>query len=189
MPTNLASALTQVDDSVAKAFADLGTLAESARHAQDSLQHAMREAQRAAALVDFDDKALQEFLTKPYLVRALGNGQYELIVPRFIGFRAGWPVRHDGPYTVYLVSKFINMLAPLPDWLAGELGFAAPSFGAALDGNTLTITRGDPAAVMEKLGGPKTIARREGNRLILRPASRFDILRREAHPLPAPVAG
>ena len=64
MPTNLASALTQVDDSVAKAFADLGTLAESARHAQDSLQHAMREAQRAAALVDFDDKALQEFLTK-----------------------------------------------------------------------------------------------------------------------------
>jgi hypothetical protein len=179
MPTTkLATALTNVDDSVAKAFADLGALAESAHHAQDSLQHAMREAQRAAALVDFDDKALQEFLTKPYLTRALGNGQYELIVPRFIGFRAGWPVRHDGPYTVYLVSKFINMLAPLPDWLAGELGFAAPSFGAALDGNTLTITRGDPAAVMEKLGGAKAIARREGNRLILRPASRFDILRR-----------
>jgi hypothetical protein len=176
--TNLALALTNVDDSVAKAFADLGALAESARHAQDSLQHAMREAQRAAALVDFDDKALQEFLVKPYLVRALGNGQFELIVPRFIGFRAGWPVRHDGPYTVYLVSKFINMLAPLPDWLAGELGFAAPSFGAALDGNTLTITRGDPAVVMEKLGGAKAIARREGNRLILRPASRFDILRR-----------
>jgi hypothetical protein len=178
MPTNLALALTDVDTSVAQAFADLGALAESARHAQDSLQHAMREAQRAAALVNFDDTALQEFLTKPYLVRALGNGQFELIVPRFIGFRAGWPVRHDGPYTVYLVSKFINMLAPLPDWLAGELGFAAPSFGAALDGNTLTITQGDPAVVMEKLGGAKAIARREGNRLILRPASRFDILRR-----------
>jgi hypothetical protein len=178
MPTNLALALTDVDTSVAQAFADLGALAESARHAQDSLQHAMREAQRAAALVNFDDTALQEFLTKPYLVRALGNGQFELIVPRFIGFCAGWPVRHDGPYTVYLVSKFINMLAPLPDWLAGELGFAAPSFGAALDGNTLTITQGDPAVVMEKLGGAKAIARREGNRLILRPASRFDILRR-----------
>jgi hypothetical protein len=173
-----ASALTHVDASVAKAFADLDALAESARNAQDSLQHAMREAQRAAALVDFDDTALQEFLTKPYLVRALGNGQYELIVPRFVGFRAGWPVRHDGPYTVYLVSKFINMLAPLPDWLAGELGFAAPSFGAALDGNVLTVTRGDAATVMEKLGGSKAIARREGNRLILRPASRFDILRR-----------
>jgi hypothetical protein len=163
----------------AKTLADLAALSEVVDQASSGLKAAMCEAQRAAALVgSFDELALQEFLTKPYLVRPLGNGQYELIVPRFIGFRAGWPVRHDGPYTVYLVSRFINMLAPLPDWLAGELGFAAPSFGAALDGNVLTVTRGDAAAVMEKLGGAKAIARREGNRLILRPASRFDILRR-----------
>ena len=178
MPNSLASVLSCVDESVARAFADLGALQTAATAAQASLQQAMREAQRAAALVDFDDAALQEFLTKPYLVRPLGGSQYELIVPRFIGFRAGWPVRHEGPYTVFLVSKFINLLAPLPDWLAGELGFAAPSFGAELDGNILTVTGGDPAAVMDKLGGAKVVARREGNRLFLRPASRFDILRR-----------
>lgn len=175
---NLTSILANVDTSVARAFTDLNTLEQSARQAQDSLQQAVHEAQRAASLVDFDESALQEFMVKPYLVRALGNGQYELIVPRFIGFRAGWPVRHDGPYTVYLVSKFINMLAPLPDWLAGELGFGAPSFDAKLSDNVLTVTGGDPAAVMEKLGGAKAVVRREGNRLFLRPASRFDILRR-----------
>ena len=122
MPTNLATALANVDASVAKSFADLNALSEAARQAQDSLRQAMRQAQRAAALVDFDEQALREFLVKPYLVRPLGNGQYELIVPRFIGFRAGWPVRHDGPYTVYLVSRFINMLTPLPDWLDAQVG-------------------------------------------------------------------
>ncbi len=170
--------LERVNASVARAFDDLGALQAATAQAQDSLGLAMREAQRASALVNFDGQALSEFLARPYLVRPVGNGQYELIVPRFIGFRAGWPVRHEGPYTVYLVSKFIHMLAPLPGWLAGELGFGAPSFGATLDGGVLTVTRGDAAAVMDKLGGAKTIARREGNRLFLRPASRFDILRR-----------
>lgn len=165
----IASQLANVDESVARALADLNALAATASQAQASLQQAMREAQRAAAL--------REFLAKPYLVRPLGNGQYELIVPRFIGFRAGWPVRHDGAYTVYRVSRFIHMLSPLPDWLASELGLGAPAFRGTLEDNVLTVTQGDAAAVAERLGGSKAIVRREGNRLYLRPASRFDILR------------
>jgi len=56
----ITAGLDRVNESVARAFDDLGALQVSAAQAQDSLQQAMRDAQRAAALVDFDDKALQE---------------------------------------------------------------------------------------------------------------------------------
>lgn len=168
-------ALTRAQDSTGQALADLQQLADAANQAQSHLAAALRSAQRAAGLAAFDQPALQAFLAKPYLVRPLSDGQYELIVPTFIGFRAGWPIRHVGPYSVFLVSRFINFINPLPGWLASELGFGAPTFAGTLDGNTLSITSGDPAAIAEKLG--HAVARREGSNIILRPASRFDVLR------------
>lgn len=174
--TDISPALNRAQDSTGAALADLQALAAAATQAQARLTDALRSAQRAASLSAFDQAALQDFLSKPYLVRPLSDGQYELIVPTFIGFRAGWPIRHSGPYSVFQVSRFINFINPLPGWLASELGFGAPSFGGTLDGNVLSITSGDPAAVAEKLG--KAVARREGRTIYLRPASRFDVLRR-----------
>src|SRR5579859_3842520 len=176
--TDLSTYLLKAQDSSRHALADLDLLIESARTAQEQLADALHQAERAGGFAEFNADDLQAFLDKPYLVRPLGEGKYELIVPRFINFRAGWPIRHLDAYSVYLVTKFIHFISPLPDWLAADLGFTAPTFGATLDGNTLTITHGDPAAVADRLGGSKVIARREGSRLILRPASRFDILRR-----------
>jgi DNA excision repair protein ERCC-3 len=175
--SSLPAALAQVTASSAKAQADIAALLTAAQQAQASLETALRAAQRGAALAGSDPVLLKDFLAKPYIVRPLGDGQYELIIPRFMGLQAGWPLRHDGAYSVYLVSRFTHFIQPLPAWLAQEFGFAAPTFQGTLEGNTLTITQGDPEAAYSKLGGAKTIARREGASLILRPASRFDVLR------------
>jgi hypothetical protein len=176
--TDLSTQLLKAQDSSRRALSDLDDLITSARSAQEQLADALHQAERAGGFAQFNPDDLATFLDKPYLVRPLGEGKYELIVPRFIPFHAGWPIRHADAYSIYLVTRFIHFISPLPDWLAADLGFTAPTFGASLEGNTLTITRGDPAAVAAKLGGSKVVARRDGNRLILRPASRFDILRR-----------
>jgi hypothetical protein len=176
--TDFNTLITAATHSSAQALADIDALAQAAMQAKASLLDARRKAARSAMLAGFEGDLLKEFLDKPYFTRPLGDGQYELVVPRFIGFRAGWPVRHAGAYSVFLVTKFIHFINPLPDWLVNELGFGAPSFKANLEGNALTVVEGDAAAVYERLGGAKAIARREGDRLFLRPASRFDILRR-----------
>lgn len=171
------AALARVVASSDQAQADIAALLAAAGQAQVSLAAALREAHRSAALTAFDPALLKAFLEKPYIVRPLGEGQYELIIPRFIGLQAGWPLRHDGAYSVYLISRFTHFIQPLPAWLAQEFGFTAPTFQGTLEGNTLTLTQGDVEAAYHKLGGNKAIARREGNNLILRPASRFDVLR------------
>jgi hypothetical protein len=85
-------------------------------------------------------------------------------------------VRTDG-VLIFRVSRFINLINPLPQWLADELGYKATPFHAVIDGNSLVVDRGDPQAVYEALSETRSVTRREGERLFFRPASRFDLIR------------
>jgi hypothetical protein len=161
--------IAQLNHSAAQVLADL-------EQAQQSIVTTVQQVQRAAFLADYDQVALREFFAKPYVVRPLGDDEYELIVPKFVGSLGGWPVRTDGAFLIFRVSRFINLINPLPEWLAGELGYQASPVSAAIDGNTLVIRRGDPQTIAELLGN-RVITRREGNRLYFKPASRFDLIR------------
>ena len=174
---SLPAIIERTQTAVAAAQAGLADLTEAVRRSEEALRVALEQAARAAAFAAFDPDLLQQFLAKPYLVRPLGGGRYELIVPRFLGLRAGWPLRETDGYAIYEVSRLLHMLAPLPDWLARELGIGAPSFQAVLDGLDLVVTDGDAADVAARLD-KGAIARRSGNRLTLRPASRFAVVRR-----------
>ena len=173
----LDSIIEQTRTAIASAQAGLSALVAHAQQSEAELRAALEQAARLAAFAAFDPELLTAFLHKPYLVRPLGAGRYELIVPRFFGLRAGWPLRETESYAVYEVSRFLHLLAPLPDWLARDLELGAPSFQAVLDGLELQITEGDAAVVAERIGRAN-IARRNGNRLTLKPAARFAVVRR-----------
>jgi hypothetical protein len=129
------------------------------------------------SLAGIDAEAFQAFTNKPYLLRPIRGDRYELIVPRFIDFKAGWPVRTEGEYVIYEVSRFIDLITPLPNWLRGELGYQKPDFKAHLEGEYLVVDEGDTETVYDKLGRSKRISHRDGNRLKMASRSRFDILR------------
>ena len=168
--TDLSSLITQLNQSSTQTLADL-------EQAQRSIAATVQQVQRAAFLTQYDQAALREFFAKPYVVRPIGADEYELIVPKFIGSLGGWPVRTDGAFLIFRVSRFINLINPLPQWLADELGYKATPFHATIDGNALVVDQGDPRAVFESLAQSRSVIRREGNRLFFKPASRFDLIR------------
>lgn len=173
----LDAAVTRARESLARAEHDLDTLARAAADQEGALRAALAGAARTAGLAAYDPALLEAFFARPYLVQPVAPGVFDLIVPRFVGLRAGWPVRETETYAVYRVTRLTQLLAPLPAPLAGELGFGPPDFRAILEGLALTVTEGDAAAVGRALGGARHIARRAGNTLWLRPASRFQVLR------------
>lgn len=132
---------------------------------------------RESALSDVDHDALVRFMQKPYVLRPVKKDVWELIIPKFINFSAGWPVRVDGEYAVYQVSRFIDLITPMPDWLRNELGFKAPDFGVHREGDYLVVDEGNPDDVYEKLGRSKHISRRDGRKFKIAPRSQFEILR------------
>ncbi len=168
--TDLTSTLAQFETSSVQTLSDLDDL-------RRLLAEVTQQTQRAAFLAQYDQIALQEFFTKPYVVRPMGADEFELIVPKFIGSLGGWPVRTDGAFLIFRVSRFIHLINPLPAWLADELGYQAAPFHAVLEGNALIVDRGDPQAAFEAIGGAQTVTRREGNRLLFKPTRRFDLIR------------
>jgi DNA excision repair protein ERCC-3 len=133
--------------------------------------------ERRHGLAEINSAAFEAFMQKPYMLRQIRSDRYELIIPRFINFVAGWPVRTDGEYMIYEVSRFIDLITPLPNWLRDELGYQRPEFSAHLEDDILVIDQGDPDAVWTKLGRSKRFSHRDGSRLRMISRNRFDILR------------
>lgn len=127
------------------------------------------------ALSDYDNEAFKNFLERPYFIRKIRHDLVEIVIPRFINFRAGWPVRTEGEYVVYRTSQFIDMITPLPEWLRGELGYTRPDFTGTVEENVLTIT-GNVEEAFKKLGG-SAIGSRRGQVIHLKKNKKFSIMR------------
>lgn len=167
-------------DVFANASQQLNQLTESISLMQAEVNQRREQAlslQKQFDLMDMDADAFRAFIKKPYLLKAIRGDRYELIVPKFINFSAGWPVRTDGEYVVYQVSRFIDLITPLPEWLKNDLGYKAPEFRAHLEGDWLTIDSGNPDLVYDMMGRSKRFSVRDGKRLKMTPRSRFDVLR------------
>lgn len=152
------------------------TLASITKLVQER-QEGLRSLERQFDLAGTSPESFASFVRKPYLLRHLREDQYELIIPRFIGLSAGWPVRAEGEYNVYRVSRFIDLINPLPPWLRDELGFETQKFTAHLDGDWLVVDSGDVGEVWQKLGGGKRFSGRDGSRIRIIARQRFQTLR------------
>lgn len=156
---------------------DLNSNLEQIRALVASQEKEFLSLERLSDLTHFNTEAFSAFMKKPYILRPIRGDRHELIVPRFIDFQAGWPVRTEGEYVVYQVSRFIDLISPLPDWLRGELGYETPAFKAHIEGDWLVVEKGKADQVYDSLGRSKRFSQRDGNRLRIGPRSRFDVLR------------
>lgn len=129
------------------------------------------------ALMQYDETLVKEFLKKPYILRHVRQHIHELWIPRFIQFSAGWPVRTEGEYNVFQVSRFIDLFKPLPDWLREELNYTPADFKAHIEGDWLIVDQGDPANVFIKHGAKKMFSLRRGNKLKIIQGKQFDVMR------------
>lgn len=163
------------------------TLVERAQALQDHLQalqddieaqkqHAL-ELERMADISPANNAGFIAFLHKPYLLRLLHKDKYELIIPKFLNFKAGWPVATLGEYSIFQVSRFIDLITPLPEWLKNELGFEKEAFKAHIEDQFLVVDQGNVEEVLKRLGGPKRFGRKQGNKITMIGRYRFDILR------------
>lgn len=140
---------------------DLNSNLEQIRALVASQEKEFLSLERLSDLTHFNTEAFSAFMKKPYILRPIRGDRHELIVPRFIDFQAGWPVRTEGEYVVYQVSRFIDLISPLPDWLRGELGYETPAFKAHIEGDWLVVEKGKADQVYDSLGRSKRFSQRD----------------------------
>lgn len=163
--------------SIRKHFAGLQEDLDKLAELVEARRTDYRKLSKKYDLSQLNPDAFDAFMAKPYLLRPLRGDRWELVVPRFIDFSAGWPVRVEGEYTVFEVNRMTDLINPLPDWLRAEIGIEAPKFAAHLDGDWLVVDKGKADEVWQLLGGGKRFSKREGKRLKMPETQRLQVLR------------
>ncbi len=110
---------------------------------------------RADAGVDLDLDAIQASLTRPYTLLPINEHEAHLVHWRGVKLPLfGWVVKQEPAFTVARVTRSMDLITPLPEWMKEELNWRAPAHAALIDGTrtSVRLTDGDETTFKRKYG-------------------------------------
>jgi DNA excision repair protein ERCC-3 len=94
------------------------------------------------------------FVKKPYFIMPLREGEWRLLIPKFLPMDIGYLEFQTESFNVFRINRYIDWLTPLPDALKDELGIEKPEFDLSFDWerSVLNVEKGDLEQVKKKYG-------------------------------------
>jgi hypothetical protein len=105
--------------------------------------------------VDLNPEAIRATLTRPYTLVPIDEHQAWLVHWRGVEMPIlGWVVRQEPAFTISRITRSIDLISPLPQWIKGELGWKPPAHKAVMDGAraSIQVTEGDEDAFRRRYG-------------------------------------
>jgi hypothetical protein len=105
--------------------------------------------------VELDLDAIQATLTRPYTLLPLNEHEARLVHWRGVKLPLfGWVEKQEEAFTIARVTRSMDLITPLPQWMKQELGWGQPEHGALIDGTRtgVRVTDGDPDTFKRKYG-------------------------------------
>lgn len=91
---------------------------------------------------EFNQEAFDGFMKRPYTTMPKSEGEWYLIVPKFLGLEYGWLYQSDENYNIFIINRYVSWLTPLPEDLRDEINIKVPDLDVKLHGN---IAEYDPS--------------------------------------------
>lgn len=127
-------------------------------------------------LSKYDREELANFFNEPFVIVPKRENEYYVIAPKWVNFQIGWLERQTKSYNIFVVNKYIQWIAPIPDHLKKKLKFPTPLPIKVFDGVALT-GKEHQDAVWKKYG--KFLTRREGkDRIRIKRGGEFKFMAR-----------
>lgn len=105
--------------------------------------------------IELDMDAIQATLTRPYTILPINEHEAWLIHWRGVKMPIfGWVIAQEPAFIKSKVSRSMDLLTPLPEWMKNEMGWKAPAHKAVIDGTRtgISLTDGDEATFKRKYG-------------------------------------
>lgn len=111
---------------------------------------------RSESGTEIDIDAIQQMVERPYTLIPINEHEAWLIQARAVKMpMVGWLVAQDGAFNKFRVSRSMDLVTPIPQWMKDELGWKPPAHAALIDGTrtSLRVTQGDEVSFKRKYGG------------------------------------
>lgn len=103
--------------------------------------------------IELDMDAIQATLTRPYTILPINEHEAWLIHWRGVKMPIfGWVIAQEPAFIKSKVSRSMDLLTPMPEWMKDEMGWKAPAHKAVIDGTRtgIALTDGDEATFKRK---------------------------------------
>lgn len=101
-----------------------------------------------------DSSELEAFAKNPYKILPKGEGEYYVVVPKFVPFHVGHLHEQDEAWQVFVVNKYISWIEELPDEIREQVDISERFEEAVVDGNILELgSKEEREEAWEAFGG------------------------------------
>ena len=151
-------------DNAAKSLNEFTALAEGSKEIQEWAKGEITRYAMSIKTSKIDKDELENFFKRPFAITpGKHEGEYYLIIPKFIDVQFGWLEKVDSSHNYFLINKYVDWLGGLPQALKDELKFPDP-LDIYLDGSHLVGS--DVQKAREKYGQFVTRKEKDGSLLI-----------------------
>lgn len=123
-----------IDESLAK----MDAIIEEMQNQRDKIKQDIEKKVEQISFSKYNRDEVQSFLEEPYVIIPKRENEYYVVAPKWVDFQIGWLDRTTKSYNIFVVNRYMQWIAPIPDALQKKLKFPTPLPLKIVDGFLLT---------------------------------------------------
>lgn len=130
--------ISDVKRSVEESLGKMDILIENLKQERDKIRVEIEGKIEQMTLTKYNKEELDKFLDEPYAIIPKRENEFYVISPRWVDFQIGWLERQTKSYNIFVVNRFVQWIAPVPDALKKKIKFPEPLPFKIVNGFLLT---------------------------------------------------
>jgi DNA excision repair protein ERCC-3 len=130
--------LTDLRKNINENLERFGSLIEEIQKQRDKIKKEIEEKIEQIQFGKYNKDELGEFFKEPYVIIPKRENEFYVIAPKWIDFQIGWLERSTKSFNIFIVNRYVQWIAPIPDALKQKLKFPEPLPVHIFDGMVLT---------------------------------------------------
>jgi DNA excision repair protein ERCC-3 len=130
--------ITEIKKSIDESLKKMDDLIETLNQEREKIKRDLERKVEQIGFSKYNKEELGKFLEEPYVIIPKRENEYYVITPRWIDFQIGWLERQTKSYNIFIVNRYMQWIAPIPEALRSRLKFPMPLPFKIVDGILLT---------------------------------------------------
>lgn len=130
--------ISEIKKSLEENLSKMDELIENLKKEREKIKGEIDRKIEELQLGRFNKEEIENFLKEPYVIIPKRENEFYVIAPRWIDFQIGWLERQTKSYNIFVVNRYVQWIAPVPEALREKLKFPKPLPLKVVDGFLLT---------------------------------------------------
>jgi len=130
--------LSSLKENLEKSLEQFDLLIEQIKQQREMLKREIEKRIEELQLGKYNKEELDKFFEEPYVILPKRENEFYVIAPRWIDFQIGWLERQTKSYNIFVVNRYVQWIAPVPEALKQKLKFPEAPPIKVFDGMLLT---------------------------------------------------